>query len=87
MNSTVLVRAWELSRHYKMGGVVVSALDGVDFAVMRGEFMALVGPSGSGKSTLLNLIGALDRPTRGEIWVDGLFLAEAKEPEWVRYRR
>ena len=66
---------------------MVPALDGVDFTVVRGEFLALVGPSGSGKSTLLNLIGALDRPSRGEIWVDGISLGEAKEAEWVRYRR
>ena len=83
----VLVKACRLSRHYTTGGVVVPALDGVEFTVVRGEFVALVGPSGSGKSTLLNLIGALDRPTQGELSVDGLSLGEATEPQWVRHRR
>jgi putative ABC transport system ATP-binding protein len=87
MNHKVLVNACRLSRHYTTGGVVVPALDGVEFTVIRGEFVALVGPSGSGKSTMLNLIGALDRPTQGELTVDGLSLGEATEPEWVRHRR
>jgi putative ABC transport system ATP-binding protein len=82
-----LVKASRLSRHYTAGGVGVPALDGVEFAICRGEFVALVGPSGSGKSTLLNLIGALDRPSDGELSVDGLSLREATEAEWVRHRR
>jgi putative ABC transport system ATP-binding protein len=82
-----LVRAQGLARHYTVGRVVVPALDGVDFTVTRGEFLALVGPSGSGKSTLLNLIGALDRPSRGELWVDGVSLDKASETDWVRHRR
>jgi putative ABC transport system ATP-binding protein len=76
-----------LARHYTVGRVVVPALDGVDFTVARGEFLALVGPSGSGKSTLLNLIGALDRPSRGELWMDGVSLGKASESDWVRHRR
>jgi putative ABC transport system ATP-binding protein len=87
MERDVLVKARGLSRHYTTGGVVVPALDGVDFTVFRGEFLALVGPSGSGKSTMLNLIGALDRPSQGELFVDGLSLGAATEPQWVRHRR
>jgi putative ABC transport system ATP-binding protein len=83
----ILVKASGLTRHYPAGGEVVPALDGVDFTVSRGEFVALVGPSGSGKSTLLNLVGALDRPSQGEISVDGLSLSEAMEPQRVRHRR
>jgi putative ABC transport system ATP-binding protein len=86
-DNAILVQASLLTRHYTVGGVVVPALDKVDFMVRRGEFLALVGPSGSGKSTLLNLVGALDRPTRGELWVDGVSLGEATEVEWVRHRR
>jgi putative ABC transport system ATP-binding protein len=82
-----LVRAQALGRHYTVGRVVVPALDGVDFTVKRGEFLALVGPSGSGKSTLLNLIGALDRPSRGELWVNGVSLGKASELDCVRHRR
>ena len=83
----MLIQARQLSRHYTAGGVVLAALDGVEFSVLRGEFVALVGPSGSGKSTLLNLIGALDRPTHGELSVDGLSLGKATEAQWVKYRR
>jgi putative ABC transport system ATP-binding protein len=86
-NGDILINANGLSRHFRAGGEVVAALDRVDFTVGRGEFIALVGPSGSGKSTLLNLVGALDRPTAGEISVDGLSLSQAPEPQRVRHRR
>ena len=87
MDHDSLVLARQLSRHYQAGAEVVPALDQVDFAIRRGEFVALVGPSGSGKSTLLNLVGALDRPSQGEISVDGLSLSQAAEPQRVRHRR
>jgi putative ABC transport system ATP-binding protein len=83
----VLIRASLVTRHYQVGKAVVAALSEVELTVTRGEFTALVGPSGSGKSTLLNLIGGLDRPSRGEIQVNGLSLGAAAEPELVRYRR
>ena len=83
----VLIYASRLTRRYNAGKVVVAALSEVELEVPRGEFAALVGPSGSGKSTLLNLIGGLDRPSSGEIRVNGLSLETAAEPELVRYRR
>jgi putative ABC transport system ATP-binding protein len=86
MNDGVLIHANRLSRHFRAGGEIVAALDGVDLTVGRGEFVALVGPSGSGKSTLLNLVGALDRPTGGDILVDGLSLGKAAEPLRVKHR-
>ena len=83
----LVIQAAGLSRHYRAGGEVVRALDGVDFAVARGQFVALVGPSGSGKSTLLNLVGTLDRPTAGDILIEGQSLAEATEPQRIAHRR
>jgi len=64
-----IVRCESLSRIYTQGAIEVRALDNVDFSVEAGEFTSIAGPSGSGKSTLLNLIGALDQPTSGELWV------------------
>ena len=76
-----------LTRQYRMGPSVVSAVDGIDLEIGRGEAVALVGPSGSGKSTLLNLVGGLDRPTKGEIWVDGENIAKAPARRLVLHRR
>ena len=83
----LLIQASKLTRHYHVGKAVVAALSEVDITVPTGEFSALVGPSGSGKSTLLNLIGGLDRPSSGEISVNGLSLGAAAETGLVGYRR
>jgi putative ABC transport system ATP-binding protein len=83
----VVVRTVGLARRYKMGDTFVDALQGVDLEIGRGEFVALVGPSGSGKSTVLNLIGGLDRPTAGEIWIDGTELSARDEKALTRHRR
>jgi putative ABC transport system ATP-binding protein len=83
----VVVRTVGLTRRYKMGDTFVEALRGVDLEIARGEFVALVGPSGSGKSTVLNLIGGLDRPSEGEIWIDGKELSARDEKTLTRHRR
>jgi putative ABC transport system ATP-binding protein len=83
----IVVRTVGLCRRFKMGSAFVDALRGVDLSVGRGEFVALVGPSGSGKSTVLNLIGGLDRPTDGEVWMDGVELGSADERTLTRHRR
>ena len=83
----VVVRTVGLARRYKMGDTFVDALQGVDLEIARGEFVALVGPSGSGKSTVLNLVGGLDRPTEGEIWIDGKELSASDEKTLTRHRR
>ncbi len=69
---TVLVEAKDLKKTYRMGKVLVPALQGITFDVAQGEFVAVFGPSGSGKSTLLHLLGGLDRPDEGEVLVDGI---------------
>jgi putative ABC transport system ATP-binding protein len=83
----VVVRAVGLTRRYKMGDTFVDALRGVDLSIARGEFVALVGPSGSGKSTVLNLIGGLDRPTSGDVWINGTELGSSDERTLTRHRR
>ena len=82
-----VVRAVGLTRRYKMGDSSVDALRGVDLAIAHREFVALVGPSGSGKSTVLNLIGGLDQPTSGEVWINGTELSASDERALTRHRR
>lgn len=61
-----------VTRHYRIGGQTIAALDGVSFEAPQGQFLAIAGPSGSGKSTLLNMLGCLDRPTSGRYLLDGV---------------
>ena len=68
---THVLEARGLGKTYDTGGAEVLALRGVDLAIERGDFVAIMGPSGCGKSTLLNLLAGLDRPTAGEVWLDG----------------
>jgi putative ABC transport system ATP-binding protein len=85
---TELIASTEaLEREYEAGDAVVHALQGVDVGIGRGELTVVHGRSGSGKTTLLNMIGGLDRPTRGRVWVDGAEVSAMGEVELVRLRR
>jgi putative ABC transport system ATP-binding protein len=75
-----------VTKHYGGSGVTVRALDGLDLEIAAGEFVVIAGPSGSGKSTLLQLLGALDRPTTGEVAFEGRDLARTSEPELAGLR-
>jgi putative ABC transport system ATP-binding protein len=81
------VRAVNLARTFEVGETKVEALRGIDLEVGAGQFVALVGPSGSGKSTFLNLVGGLDRPTEGELWVNGVELSASNEKALTEHRR
>ncbi len=86
-DSVYLIRIEGLHRHFSMGDQVVRALNGVTTTVAEGEFLAIMGPSGSGKSTLLYLVGGLDRPTAGRLWVDGRELSALNDDAMAIYRQ
>lgn len=75
-----------LKREYDMGGEIVRALRGVDLAIHRNEYVAIMGPSGSGKSTLMNMIGCLDTPNSGEYWLNGQLVSTMKDDELAHVR-
>jgi putative ABC transport system ATP-binding protein len=81
-----IISCRNLSKIYTMGDQQVRALDGVDLDIAEGEFVAIMGPSGSGKSSLMNLIGALDRPTSGEMWINGRALSEMSRDDLADLR-
>jgi putative ABC transport system ATP-binding protein len=82
-----VVTTVNLVKDYWLGEVVVPALQCVNIEIEKGDFVAVLGPSGSGKTTLLNVIGALDRPTKGRVYVDGEDLTALSEKDLTRLRR
>ena len=82
-----IVKATELRKYYGSEPNRVKALDGVDMEVNEGEFVAIVGTSGSGKSTLLHMLGGLDRPTGGNVWVNGKDIFKMRDDELTVFRR
>jgi putative ABC transport system ATP-binding protein len=83
------VRAIDVTREYRMGNEVVRALKGVTVSIARGEYVSIMGPSGSGKSTLFNMIGGLDRPSSGKVYIDEVDVAQLDSYElaWLRCRK
>jgi putative ABC transport system ATP-binding protein len=82
-----IIEAQGLARTFVTDGVAVEALKGVDLSVAEGEFVAIMGPSGCGKSTLLHILGGLDRPTRGEVFLKGKRVDGLSEGRWAKLRR
>ncbi|HYX11974.1 MAG: ABC transporter ATP-binding protein [Chloroflexi bacterium] len=82
-----ILEARDLTKRYQLGGEVVEALRGVSLTVDEGEFVAIMGPSGSGKSTLLQLLGGLDRPTSGEVVLEGETVSKLSDEQATRLRR
>ncbi len=82
-----ILQTKDLKKYYGSGETQVKALDGVDLTVENGEFVAIVGTSGSGKTTLLHMLGGLDRPTSGEVIVDGQNLLTLKDEALTIFRR
>ena len=83
----IVLQTSGLTRQYQVGRHMITALGHVDIAIRRREFVAIMGPSGSGKSTLLNLLGGLDQPTTGTVWLDGHDLATYNEEQLAALRR
>ncbi len=81
-----VIEVRNVEKIYKMGDVEVPALDGVDIVINRGEFVAIMGPSGSGKSTAMNMVGCLDVPTKGKVFLDGHDISQLGESELAQIR-
>jgi putative ABC transport system ATP-binding protein len=75
-----------IKREYDMGGEIVRALRGIDLAIARNEYVAIMGPSGSGKSTLMNIVGCLDTPNAGEYWLNGQLVSTMTDDQLARVR-
>lgn len=82
-----MIRIENLTKNYGVGRTEIRALDGIDFNLKQGEFIAIQGPSGCGKSTLLNMIGCLEKPTHGKIHIDGIDISILEDKDLARIRR
>lgn len=89
MKYDYVIETEDLAKYYYLGGTVVKALDGVNVKIVRGEYVSIVGPSGSGKTTLFNMIGGLEKPSKGRVYIDGVDIArlDAYELAWLRCRK
>jgi putative ABC transport system ATP-binding protein len=89
MNYEYLIETEGVAKNYMLGSVQVKALEDVNLNIRRGEYVSIMGPSGSGKTTLFNMMGAIDRPTKGRIYVDSVDITklDAFELAWLRCRK
>lgn len=87
--SSIVVDVKDVTKNYVLRSGVVQALKGINLSVRRGEYISIMGPSGSGKTTLFNMIGGLDRPTGGSVYIDQINLAQMGDRQlaWVRSRK
>lgn len=85
--SNIILKTEDLCKFYGSGDNLVKAVDHIDLQIRQGEFVSIVGKSGSGKSTLLHMLGALDNPTSGKVWIDGENIASFKEESLSEIRR
>ena len=85
----VVIEVRNLTKTYTMGPTLINALKDVTMDIYRGEYLSIMGPSGSGKSTLFNMIGALDKPTKGEVYLDNILLSslDQREIAYIRSRK
>lgn len=86
-NSDIILKTEDLCKFYGAGDNLVKAADHINLQIRQGEFVSIVGKSGSGKSTLLHMLGALDNPTSGKVWIDGENIASFKEDALSKIRR
>jgi len=83
---TPVIELQNVRRTYEMGDQVLNALDGVDLEISRNEYIAIIGASGSGKSTMMNIIGCLDRVSKGDYWLNGIPVGDMSETELAKVR-
>ena len=82
-----IIEVKDLVKKYRVGSEIITALNKVNLKIEKGEFLAIVGTSGSGKSTLLHMMSGLERPTKGEIWINNVLINKVKEKDMATFRR
>lgn len=85
-NGATIMKLENVWKAYRVGDIVTWALKGVNLSVEKGDFISIMGPSGSGKTTLLNILGLLDRPTKGKVYIDGVDISDLNSDELARLR-
>jgi putative ABC transport system ATP-binding protein len=89
LNSNIIVRVSRVTKDFTMGKTIVKVLKGIDLEIKTGEYVSIMGPSGSGKTTLFNMIGGLDKPSNGSVFIDEIDVSQldAYELAWLRCRK